>query len=115
MWANVAVSRGYLVCVYPGADEDNITAVGQLMAAYPEASWGLMLRRAWLGHRALDYVLSAFSDVVDGRRVSIAGHSRNAQQTMVSAVFDTRITAAVASNAGNGYIPYRFMDATSAG
>ncbi len=55
-WALLGLSRGYLACVYPGADIDDQTEC--FKKAYPECDWALIPRRAWLGSRALDYILT---------------------------------------------------------
>lgn len=55
-WAIAGVARGYASLVYPGADSIDSTDVFRL--AYPNATWGLIARRAWLGSRALDYVIT---------------------------------------------------------
>ena len=84
-------------------------------------------RRAWLGSRALDYMLTR-SDVNPSivrphrlnweqgsclrcshnlhlhspvcQQVSITGHSRNGKQSLIAAAFDERITAVVGSSPG---------------
>lgn len=104
-WHEVALEHGYLTCIYPGADKNDATGI--FSEAYPDASWSLLLRRAWLGSRALDYLL-ARDDVIPGQ-VCITGHSRDGKQALIAAAFDERITAVAASSAGSpGGAPYRF-------
>jgi hypothetical protein len=104
-WALVALARGYAALVYPGADSDDQTDGFRL--AYPEATWGLIARRAWLGSRALDYVL--MRSEVDQQRVCITGHSRNGKQSLILAAWDERITAVISSSSGAPAMsPYRF-------
>jgi pimeloyl-ACP methyl ester carboxylesterase len=102
----IGLSRGYLVCVYPGADGDDQTdAFG---AAYPRADWGRIARRAWLASRVLDYIQTL--DVADMGTVAITGHSRNGKQSMIAAAFDERFTAVVSSSSGTGgSAPFRFV------
>lgn len=95
-WALVAVSRGYVACVYPGADTRDATP--GFAAMYPDASWMLIMRRAWLASRVLDY--AAGLDGVDAGRVAITGHSRNGKQSLIAAAFDERIGSVVGSSPG---------------
>jgi len=108
-WALVAFSRGYIGVVYPGADNDDQTDVFQ--KAYPLATWGTISRRAWLGMRALDYILTL--PQTDKTSVGITGHSRNGKQSVIATALDERITAVVSSSAG---VPassaYRFSGRT---
>jgi len=103
--ALLGLSRGYLCCVYPGADVDDQTEV--FRTAYPECDWGLIPRRAWLASRVLDYLQTL--DEADMEKVCIAGHSRNGKQSLVAAAFDSRIKAVVSSSSGSGgSCPFRF-------
>lgn len=105
VWGLIAMSRGYMACVYPGADVDDQSA--RFVDAYPECDWTTIPRRAWLGSRALDYVQTLA--VADKQRVCITGHSRNGKQSLIAAAFDERIKAVVSSSSGSGGIcPYRF-------
>lgn len=104
-WPEVALERGYLVCGYPGADKNDSSDI--LVEAYPGCTWSRLLRRAWLGSRALDYLLT-LPDVIPGQ-ICMSGHSRNGKQSLIAAAFDNRITAVAASSAGSpGTSPYRF-------
>ncbi|MCF7853568.1 MAG: alpha/beta fold hydrolase [Candidatus Pacebacteria bacterium] len=105
-WGLIALSRGYLTCIYPGCDIDDQT--GEFKKAYPDCDWGLIARRAWLGSRALDYVLTL--PEADCERVAITGHSRNGKQAIIAAAFDPRIKAVVSSSSGSGgACPYRLV------
>ena len=104
-WGLVALSRGYQVCIYPGADVDDQTE--RLRLAYPECDWALIPQRAWLGSRALDYMLTL--EQAHKEQIAITGHSRNGKQSLIAAAFDERITAVVSSSSGSpGACPYRF-------
>lgn len=105
MWAVRAVARGYIACRYPGADTRDATK--QFADAYPAASWMLLMRRAWLGSRALDFVLTL--PEVSKSQIAITGHSRNGKQSFIAAAFDERITAVVGSSPGTPIAaPVRF-------
>lgn len=102
----IGVSRGYLVCIYPGADSDDQTE--GFLKACPDADWGRIARRAWLGSRVLDYLVTL--DVVNRDQIAITGHSRNGKQSLIAAAFDDRITAVVSSSSGTGgSAPFRFV------
>lgn len=104
-WAALGVARGYLSCYYPGADVNDETA--QFAAAYPKADWALLMKRAWMASRVLDYLVTL--PQADKAHVALTGHSRNGKQSLVCAAFDERITAVVASSAGSGgSAPWRF-------
>jgi hypothetical protein len=93
--------------MYPGADTRD--AAPDFQAAYPAASFGKILARAFVASRTLDFVLSpaatgAVSGLhlpsVDVDRVSITGHSRNGKQSVIAAAFDERFTSVVGSSPG---------------
>ena len=72
-------------------------------------AWALIVARAWVASRALDYVLGDASIPADASRVCIAGHSRNGKQSLVAAAFDDRIAAVVGSSPGSPIAsPFRF-------
>ncbi len=101
----LALARGYFVCVYPGADIDDQS--DGFEAAYPEADWGRIARRAWLASRVLDYLLPLAK--TDDRHVAITGHSRNGKQSLIAAAYDERFTAVVSSSScAAGTVPFRF-------
>lgn len=107
-WALAGLARGYIVLIYPGADSLDQTDV--FRAAFPEATWGLIARRAYLGMRALDYALTL--PQVNSSAVTLTGHSRNGKQSLIFAAFDKRITAVIDSSSGAPAISaYRFTSA----
>lgn len=107
-WASAGVSRGYVACIYPGADADDQTDPFRL--AYPEATWSLIPRRAWLASRVLDYLLTL--DVIIHDQVAITGHSRNGKQSLIAAAYDERFTSVISSSSGAPAMsPYRFTSA----
>jgi pimeloyl-ACP methyl ester carboxylesterase len=102
----IGLSRGYLVCIYPGGDTDDQS--DRFSKAYPAADWGRLARRAWLGSRVLDYLLTLSE--ADKEHVAITGHSRNGKQSLIAAAFDERITAIVSSSSGTGgSVGFRFV------
>lgn len=108
-WALAAVARGYAALVYPGADSNDQTDVFRY--AYPNATWGLIARRAYLGMRALDYALAHLPQI-DPSAVGVTGHSRNGKQSLIFAAWDSRITAVIDSSSGAPAMsPYRFTSA----
>ena len=105
-WALIGLNRGYMAVVYPGADQGT-DAAPLFQAAYPRASMALILARAFVASRTLDYVLTLPG--VNTDMVSITGHSRNGKQSLIAAAFDSRITAVVGSSPGAPISsPYRF-------
>jgi dienelactone hydrolase len=97
-WGQIALSRGYVVCVYAGADNKDDTA--GFPPVWPQADWTKLMRRAYAGSRCLDYLFTLAE--VDRTKVLIAGHSRNGKQALMAAAFDSRITAAISSSSGAG-------------
>ena len=104
-WGLIALARGYVVCIYPGADIDDQS--DKFLGVYPQCDWARLLRRAWTASRALDYVLTL--PEVDRQHVAITGHSRNGKQSLIAAAMDERFTAVISSSSGvGGAVPYRF-------
>jgi len=82
--ALLAVRRGYLGCVYAGADSrDDTEQYADIW--YPQYDFTRLMRRAWGGHRAVDYLYTL--PFVDKERIALSG--------ILSAVF-----ASVAAPAG---------------
>ncbi len=117
-WAEMALSRGYIVCLYPGVDSHHREAdypgydsVWQTFRAeYPAATWTEISTKAWLASRTLDYVLDPKYGypAADGQ-VGIIGWSRYGKQSMIAAAFDARITSVLARSPGSpASCPYRF-------
>jgi hypothetical protein len=109
-WALNAVTRGYIGCIYPGADARDVSP--QWQAAYPKESMALIMTRAFVGSRTLDFLLQPSKylpskgphghglPAVRAGEVAVSGHSRNGKQTLIFAAFDDRVTAAVGSSPG---------------
>ena len=111
-WAHAGLSRGYVSVVYPGGDTRDAAPLFQ--AAYPNASMMLILARAFVLSRTLDFLLSHRETdfpILNGQ-VCVTGHSRNGKQSLIAAAFDTRITAVVGSSPGAPIAaPYHFSSA----
>ena len=117
-WAEEAVARGYVVCLYPGVDShhhetdypDYERVWENVRAEYPAATWTEISTKAWIASRALDYLLSPASDLdIAPGQVGIIGFSRYGKQSLIAAAYDERITSVVARSPGSpGSCPYRF-------
>lgn len=107
-WAAIAVSRGYLACVYAGADSNDDT--GAFVPLWPEHDWSKLARRAWAGSRCVDYLHTL--PEVDRAKIAITGHSRNGKLSLIAAAFDERFTAVISSSSGTGgACPFRSVAA----
>ena len=117
-WAETALDRGYVVCLYPGLDtyhtEANYPGYQDVWktfhAEYPDATWTDISTKAWLAGRALDHLLDPAAGYnVAQDEVAIIGHSRYGKQSLIAGAIDTRITSVVARSPGSpGSTPYRF-------
>ncbi|MFD2888472.1 alpha/beta fold hydrolase [Chitinophaga cymbidii] len=106
-WAQLALRRGYITCVYAAADGMDDTEAYQ--ALYPEYDFSLLMRRAWGASRVVDYLFTRKE--IDTARIAVTGHSRNGKQSLWAAAFDDRIAAVVTSSCGTGGItPFRYSD-----
>lgn len=106
-YAQIAVRRGYLTCVYAAADSKDDTEQYQLL--YPDYDWSMLMRRAWGASRVVDYVLTQKNANKD--QIAIIGLSRNGKQSLWAAAFDERIAAVVDYSSGTGGIaPWRYGD-----
>jgi cephalosporin-C deacetylase-like acetyl esterase len=111
-WALVAVSRGYLGCVYAGADSRDDT--GAWPALWPAFDWTKLARRAWAASRCIDYLCTL--PEVDRSRIALTGHSRNGKLSLIAAALDERIAAVISSSSGaGGACTYRFFSETQFG
>lgn len=103
-WALIALRRGYIGCVYAGADfRDDTEAFWGLY--YPRYDFTRLMRRAWGCSRTIDYLYTL--PVVDREKIGLAGHSRNGKQSLMAAAFDERIMAVVPSSGGT-QPPWRY-------
>ncbi len=106
-WAQLALRRGYMACIYAAADGHDDTQDYQSL--YPEYDFSCLMRRAWGASRVVDYLYTRTD--VDKSKIAITGHSRNGKQSLWAAAFDERITAVVTSSCGTGGItPFRYSD-----
>lgn len=97
-WALIAVSRGYLACVYNGADSRDDT--GAWVDVWPEYDWTKLTRRAWAASRCVDHLLTRPD--VDPRQIALTGHSRNGKTSLIAAAMDERFAAVISSSSGAG-------------
>jgi dienelactone hydrolase len=106
-WAQIAVRRGYIGCVYAGADlKDDTKNYSEI---YPGYDFATLMKRAWGASRVVDYLYTLAQ--VDTARIAITGHSRNGKQSLMAAAFDSRIKAVVSSSGGTGAeSSFRFSD-----
>jgi dienelactone hydrolase len=99
IWALVAVRRGYIGCVYAGADnKDDTEKYSEIWAG--EYDFNRNMRRSWGASRAIDYLYTL--PYVDKEKIGITGHSRNARVALYAAAFDQRITACIPSSGSSG-------------
>ncbi len=105
-WAQVAVRRGYIGCIYAGADsKDDTEYYSELWAG--EYDFTRLMRRAYGASRAIDYLYTLKE--VDKEKIAITGHSRNGKLSLIAAAFDERITACIPSSGGTGAeVPWRY-------
>ena len=111
-WALVAVSRGYIGCVYAGADSRDDT--GAWTAIWPAHDWTKLTRRAWAASRCIDYLTNL--PTVDPAKIALTGHSRNGKTSLIGAAIDQRIAAVISSSSGaGGACSYRFFSESQFG
>ena len=89
-WAQAAVSRGYVACLYPGVSftcqsaqgyESYKQAIPAFRADYPEATWADLSCGAWIASRAVDYLLDKrFQCPIEKDQIGIIGHSAMASR-----------------------------------
>lgn len=110
-WAEEAVKRGYVACLYPGLDAHHdekeypeYQHIWKIFKEeYPDADWASSLGiQAWLASRTLDYLLNAKQGYnIDTATVGIAGFSRYGKQSIYAAAFDARFTTVIARSSGS--------------
>lgn len=104
-WALIALRRGYLACIYAGADSRDDT--DSFMAAYPGYDWSRLMRRAWAASRAVDYLVTL--PEADSERIALTGHSRNGKQSLMASALDERFAVVISSSSGaGGCMPARY-------
>jgi len=97
-WAMIAVRRGYIGCIYAGADSKDDTFYYRKI--FPEYDFTVLARRAWGAMRCVDYLYTL--SIVDKDKIALTGHSRNGKQSLIAAAFDSRIRAVIPSSPGSG-------------
>ncbi len=110
MWAEEALKRGYVACIYPGLDahhqEEDYPGYEHVWkvfkSEYPDATWGSSLGiQAWLASRTLDYLLNPkYGFRIDTGSVGITGFSRYGKQSIYAGAFDARFKCVVARSSG---------------
>ncbi len=97
-WALIALRRGYLCCVYAGADARDDTDT--FIEPYAEYDWSKLVRRGWAAGRVIDYLEGV--PQADTRRVALKGHSRNGKTSLMASALDERIAVVISSSSGVG-------------
>ena len=96
-WAELALSRGYLVGLYPGVCYTHRQpgypgyegVYRTFQREYPEATWSSIATKAWLAGRALDYLLNYHSGYNEGYGVQgTTVYHRLAQEGFVVLAYD---------------------------
>ena len=103
-WAQIAVRRGYVGCLYAGADsQDDTEEYSEIWAG--KYDFTRLMRRAFGASRAIDYLYTL--PFVDKEKIGLTGHSRNGDQSFIAAAFDERITAVIPSSGTAMEVPWR--------
>jgi dienelactone hydrolase len=111
-WALIAVSRGYIGCVYAGADSRDDTEAWKPL--WPGQDWTKLTRRAWAASRCIDYLHTL--PFVQTNQIALTGHSRNGKTSLIGAAFDHRVNAVISSSSGaGGACSYRLFSETQFG
>lgn len=105
-WAQIAVRRGYMACVYAAADaKDDSEEYAKLW--WPTYDFSRLGRRVYATSRAVDYLYTL--PFVDKAKIGLTGHSRNGKMSLMAAAFDERIAAVNTSSSGTGgEVPWRY-------
>lgn len=105
-WAQIAVSRGYVGCIYAGADiKDDTEKYSEIWAH--KFDFTRLMRRAYGASRVIDYLYGL--PFIDKKKIGLSGHSRNGKQSLFAAAFDERISAVIPSSGGTGTeVPWRY-------
>ena len=105
-WAQIAVRRGYMACVYAASDaKDDTEKYSEIWSG--KYDFTRLMRRAFGTFRAIDYLHTL--PIVDKERIALTGHSRNGKLALMAAAFDERIKAVIPSSGGSGAeVPWRY-------
>lgn len=105
-WAQIAVRRGYMGCIYAGSDDNDDTEnYGPVWNN--QYDFTRIMRRAFAASRAIDYLYGL--PEVDKEKIGLTGHSRNGKLSLWAAAFDERIKAVIPSSGGSGgEVPWRY-------
>ncbi|HQS06017.1 MAG TPA: acetylxylan esterase, partial [Daejeonella sp.] len=105
-WAQIAVRRGYMACVYAASDaKDDTEKYAEIWSG--KYDFTRLMRRAFGTFRAVDYLHTL--PIVDKERIALTGHSRNGKLALMAAAFDERIKAVIPSSGGSGAeVPWRY-------
>jgi hypothetical protein len=105
-WAQIAVRRGYMACVYAASDaKDDTEKYSEIWAG--QYDFTRLMRRALGRFRAIDYLHTL--PIVDKEKIALTGHSRNGKLALMAAAFDERIKAVIPSSGGSGAeVPWRY-------
>jgi cephalosporin-C deacetylase-like acetyl esterase len=105
-WAQIAVRRGYMACVYAASDaKDDTEKYSELWAG--QYDFTRLMRRAYGTIKAVDYLHTL--PIVDKEKIALTGHSRNGKLALMAAAFDERIKAVIPSSGGSGAeVPWRY-------
>jgi len=105
-WAQIAVKRGYIACVYAASDaKDDTEDYSRIWAG--KYDFTRLMRRAYGTSAAIDYLYQL--PEVNKAQIALTGHSRNGKLSLMAAAFDERITAVATSSGGTGAeVPWRY-------
>ncbi len=105
-WAQIAVRRGYVACVYAASDaQDDTEKYSEIWS--PDYDFTRLMRRAFGTFRAVDYLYTL--SFIDKDKIGLTGHSRNGKLALMAAAFDERIKAVIPSSGGSGAeVPWRY-------
>lgn len=105
-WAQIAVRRGYMACVYAASDaKDDTEKYSEIWSG--KYDFTRLMRRAFGTFRAIDYLHTL--PIVDKDKIALSGHSRNGKLALMAAAFDERIKAVIPSSGGSGAeVPWRY-------
>jgi hypothetical protein len=109
-WQQEALSRGWgygnlsATSIQPDAGGDNlikgiIGLINKGERRKPE-DWGALRAWSWGASRLMDYL--ATDPLVDAKQVALEGHSRYGKATMVTMVYEPRISNGFVSSSGEG-------------